>query len=224
MPMREHLRTVSEDLLRYTREVSLRETDAQRGLREATAAHPESGFAAAPEQSQFLAFLVEMMGARQILEVGIYTGYSTLAMALALPPDGKITATDMVEEYVAVGRPFWAEAGVADKIETRVGPPAKDVLDTLIHEGRAGSFDFVFIDCNKKDYDTYYELSLTLLRPGGVIAFDNVYQSGRVLDPETQSKGAITLRALNKKLHSDKRVSLTMLPVEDGMTLVRKLS
>lgn len=222
MPIRANLRTVPEELLRYTRDLSLRQTDVQRRLHEITSTDPESGFAAAPEQSQFLGFLIEIMEARRVLEIGTYTGCSTLAMAMALPDDGSITTCDMIERYVAIGRPFWEEAGVEAKIETIIGPPAMETLEKLITNGRGGTFDFAFIDCNKKDYNTYYEMTLKLLRTGGVIAFDNMYQSGRVLDPDTESKGAIAVRALNKKLLNDKRISLTLLPIEDGMTLVRK--
>lgn len=219
--MPDHMRTVSEDLLRYLRQNSLRESDVQRRLREETDAHPEASFAAAPEQSQFLGFLVELIGARKVLEVGVFTGCSTLAMAMALPDDGTLIACDMIDDYIQIGAKYWAEAGVDGKIDVKLGP-ARETLDELIAEGLEQQFDLALIDANKKDYDAYYERALVLVRPGGLIALDNMFWYGAVLDESKQEKSTRAIRALNSKLHGDSRVSLVMLPIEDGMTLLRK--
>lgn len=219
--MTDHMRTVSEDLLRYLRQNSLRESDIQRRLREETDAHPEASFAAAPEQSQLLGFLIELIGAKHVLEVGIFTGCSTLAMAMAMPEDGTLIACDMVDDYVQIGAKYWAEAGVTDKIDVRLGP-ARETLDELLAEGFDKQFDLALIDANKKDYDAYYERTLSLVRPGGLIALDNMFWYGAVLDESEQEKSTRAIRALNTKLHGDTRVSMVMLPIEDGMTLVRK--
>ena len=219
--MADRMRTLDGALLEYLRDISLRETGIQRRLRAETNKLQEAGWEAAPEQSQFLAFLIELIGARRVLEVGTFTGYSTLAMAMALPDDGTLITLDMIEDYVSVGRPYWAEAGIADKIEVRLAP-ATDSLDALIDEGLAAAFDLVFIDANKKDYDAYYERALVLARPRGLIALDNMFWYGAVLDDTNREKSTKAIRALNLKLHADNRVDLTVLPLEDGMTLLRK--
>jgi caffeoyl-CoA O-methyltransferase len=174
-----------------------------------------------PEQGQFMALLAELIGARRVLEVGTFTGYSALAVALALPADGRIVACDVNEDTTAVARRYWAEAGVADKIELRLGP-AVDTLEALLAEGGGETFDFAFIDADKVNYDAYYEGALALLRQGGLMVIDNVLWSGAVADPERQDADTSALRALNAKLHDDQRISLSLLPVSDGITLARK--
>jgi caffeoyl-CoA O-methyltransferase len=174
-----------------------------------------------PEQGQFMALLVELIGARRILEVGTFTGYSALAVALALPPDGRVITCDINEEMTAIARRYWAEAGVADKIDLRLAP-AIDTLDELLAEGQAGQFDFAFIDADKTNYLAYYERTLELLRSGGLIAIDNVLWNGAVADPERQDDDTSAIRALNEAVHADDRVSLSLLPISDGLTLARK--
>ena len=205
----------------YVHRVSLRETPTLKGLREATARLPERGWECDPDEGQFLALLVEMIGAKRVLELGTFTGYGTLWMAAALPPDGHIVTCDLMETYPAVGRPFWEEAGVAGKIELRLGP-AVESTEKLIEEGQAGTFDMVFIDANKKDYGTYYENALVLLRPGGVIAVDNVFWGGAVLEKNSTAKSTRAIQALNEKMGKDERISSIILPLADGVTVAVK--
>jgi caffeoyl-CoA O-methyltransferase len=174
-----------------------------------------------PEQGQFMALLVQLLGATKTLEVGVFTGYSSLCVALALPPNGKIVACDVSEEYTAIARRYWQAAGVADKIDLRLAP-ALETLDELLAAGQAESFDFAFIDADKGNYEGYYERSLQLIRPGGLIAIDNVLWSGRVADPQEQGNNTQALRALNEKLHDDERITLSMVPIADGLTLALK--
>jgi len=212
---------VGEDLLRYMRKISLREPGVLARLREATATLPEAGWETAPEQGQLLGFLIELTGARRVLEVGTFTGYGTLWMALALPAGGRIVTCDLADDFPSIGRPYWQEAGVADSIELRLGPAA-DTLRTLIDEQRAETFDVAFVDANKKDYDTYFEHAMTLVRPGGLIVIDNIFWRGAVLEPSDRRKSTVAIRALNEKLRDDARVTLTVLPLDDGFALVRK--
>ena len=210
-----------ERLYEYYRRVGLREHPALAGLREATDALPDGGMRSSAEQSQLLAFLAELTGVRRALEVGCFTGYATLALALALPPDGRVVTLDADERWPALGRPYWQRAGVADRIELRLGL-AEVGLRRLLAEDGAGSFDLAYIDADKKGYATYYELALELVRPGGLVALDNVLWHGAVADPEDRSRQTEALRGLNARLHADERVSLVMLPVGDGVTLLRK--
>jgi predicted O-methyltransferase YrrM len=173
-----------------------------------------------PEQAQFMALLVKLVGARRAIEVGVFTGYSALAVALALPADGYLLACDISDEYTRVGRPFWSDAGVAAKIDLRLGP-AQATLDAQIASRAAGSFDFAFIDADKSGYDGYYERCLVLLRPGGLIAIDNVLWGGNVARPSGDAD-TMALQALNTKIHRDERVDIAMLPLGDGVTLARK--
>lgn len=175
------------------------------------------GMMVPPEQAHFLGFLAELVGARRVLEVGTFTGYSTLAIAEALPADGVVVTLDVSEPWTSVGRPFWDAAGVADKIDLRLGPAAA-TLDALAGQ----EFDFAFIDADKPNYDLYYERALALLRPGGLLCVDNVLWNGAVIDDQCADAETEALRALNAKVHADPRVSLSMLPVGDGLTLVRK--
>jgi caffeoyl-CoA O-methyltransferase len=213
--------TLSDDLYDYLLGVSLREPPLLARLREETAEMPLAVMQISPEQGQFMALLAELIGARRVLEVGTFTGYSALAVALALPADGRIVACDVNEDTTAVARRYWAEAGVADKIELRLGP-AVDTLEALLAEGGGETFDFAFIDADKVNYDAYYEGALALLRQGGLMVIDNVLWSGAVADPERQDADTSALRALNAKLHDDQRISLSLLPVSDGITLARK--
>lgn len=199
---------------------SLREHPAQAALREATRDHPYAGMQISPEQGQFMALLVRLLGARRTIEVGVFTGYSALTVALALPDDGHVLACDVSEEYTRVGQPFWKDAGVAHKIELQLAP-ALATLDARLAAGAAGSYDFAFIDADKSAYDSYYERCLQLLRPGGLIAIDNVLWSGRVAQPDADADTA-ALQALNDKLHHDPRIDLSLLPIGDGLTLARK--
>ncbi len=205
----------------YFLKVSLREADILRRLREETAATPEAQMQIAPEQGQFMALLVELIGARRTIEVGVFTGYSSLAVALALPADGHIVACDVSEAWTAIARRYWAEAGVAHKIELRLAP-ALETLDSLIAAGEAGTYDFAFIDAEKTEYADYYERLLRLLRPGGLVAVDNVLWSGSVADPERNDDETNAIRAFNEKLKGDERVTLSMVPIADGLTLARK--
>jgi predicted O-methyltransferase YrrM len=175
----------------------------------------------APEQGQFMALLVRLLGARRCLEVGVFTGYSTLAVALALPPEGRVIACDISAEYTAIARRHWDAAGVAGRIELRLGPAA-DTLDALLAAGGAGSYDFAFIDADKPAYPAYYERCLALLRPGGLIAVDNTLWGGAVADPADQEADTRAIRAFNGRLHGDARVDLSLAPIGDGLSLARK--
>jgi len=215
-------RTIALDdiLYQYLVDVSLREHPAQTGLRAITHDHPYVRMQISPEQGQFMAMLVKLIGARRTLEIGVFTGYSALSVALALPIDGCVVACDINQEYTDIGQPFWEQAGVAHKIDLRIAP-AIDTLDTLVAEGQGGQFDFAFIDADKTAYDTYYERCLTLLRPGGLIAIDNVLWGGKVAYAPDEDDTA-ALQALNRKLHADGRIDLSLVPIGDGLTLARK--
>jgi len=213
--------TVDDDLYRYLVDHSLREHPAQAALRAATAAHPHAGMQISPEQGQFMALLVKMLGARRTLEIGVFTGYSALTVALALPADGRLLACDISDEYTRVGRPYWEQAGVANKIELRLAP-AIETLDARLAGGEAGRYDFAFIDADKTSYDAYYERCLQLLRPGGLIAIDNTLWSGKVAHSAAGDADTASLQALNTKLHGDARIDVSLLPIGDGLTLARK--
>ena len=212
---------MTDRLYDYLLKVSLRESPLLAALREETAKLPDAGMQISPEQGQFMALLVELIGARKAIEVGTFTGYSALCVAGALPPDGKLIACDISEEFTSVARRYWAKSGIGDRIELRLAP-ALDTLKSLLTNGGAGSFDFAFIDADKTRYGAYYEAILKLLRPGGLIAIDNVLWSGAVADGRKRDADTVALRALNEKLKTDKRISLSMLPVGDGLTLARK--
>ncbi|MDZ8091841.1 MAG: class I SAM-dependent methyltransferase [Nostoc sp. DedQUE05] len=212
---------LDNQLYNYLLSVSLREPEILGKLRQETANHPRSGMQISPEQGQFMSLLVQLIGAKKTLEVGVFTGYSSLSVALALPPDGKIIACDVSEEFTAIARRYWQEAGVADKIDLRLAP-ALETLDKLLATGQAETFDFAFIDADKENYDGYYERSLQLVRPGGLIAIDNVLWSGQVADKQNQDESTQAIRALNEKLHYDERVTLSLVPIADGLTLAIK--
>ena len=212
---------LSEELYAYLLDISLRELPVMRRLREETASMEQANMQIGPEQGQFMALLVELIGARSVLEVGTFTGYSALAMAVALPENGALVACDVSEEWTAIGRRYWEEAGVAHKIELRLAP-ALETLDALLAEGRTGTFDFAFIDADKEGYDAYYERALELVRLGGLIALDNTLWEGKVADPAATDVDTEAIRAINAKLVLDERVTLSLIPVGDGLTLARK--
>jgi predicted O-methyltransferase YrrM len=213
--------TISDGLWEYMRRVSLREPDLLRRLREETAQLPNSNLQISAEQGQFMALLMRLIGARRTIEIGVYTGYSALVVAQALPDDGRMIACDINEEWTAMARRYWREAGVDRKIDLRIGP-ALSTLDDLISSGQGNRFDFVFIDADKTNYANYYERALVLLRPGGLIAVDNVLWYGRVIDASFDDPDTRAIRAFNEQLKGDDRVWLSMLPVRDGLTLACK--
>lgn len=216
-------RTINLDdrLYQYLLDYSLRETDLMRELREVTAQQEMSRMQIAPEQGQFMALLVELMGAERVIEIGTFTGYSALCMAQAMPENGALICCDVCSEWTNIGRQFWERAGVADRIDLRIAP-ALETLDTLIEDGNAGEFDMAFIDADKTNYLEYFERCLDLLRPGGLIMFDNTLWSGAVADPEDHDDDTEALRELNDALHRDERVTISLVPIGDGLTLARK--
>jgi predicted O-methyltransferase YrrM len=202
----------------YVAANSVREPDILRRLREETASHPQAIMQIAPTQGQLFDILIRATGAKRVLEVGVFTGYSSLRVALALPEDGNIVACDVSDEYTAVARRYWREAGVAHKIDLRIAP-ATETLRKLLEEGLESAFDYAFIDADKTNYDNYFEGALRLVRPGGMIVLDNMLQSGRVVDPDAQEDNTVAIRALNRKIAADERVSACLLPIADGVTL-----
>jgi caffeoyl-CoA O-methyltransferase len=212
---------ITDEIHRYLVEHSVREPEVLARLRAATASLPQAQMQIGPEQGQLMALLARLIGAKRCIEIGVFTGYSSLAVALALPEDGRILACDVSEEWTAIARRFWREAGVEHKIELKLQPAVR-TLEQLLAAGEAGRYDFAFIDADKPAYDTYYELLLKLLRPGGLIALDNTLWSGHVADSADRDPNTVALRALNDKLHRDERVDLSLLPVGDGLTLARK--
>jgi predicted O-methyltransferase YrrM len=216
-------RTIPLDdaLYDYVLAHSLREHPAQAALREATRSHPRAGMQIASEQGQLMALLVKLCGARRCIEVGVFTGYSALTVALALPPGGRVLACDISDEYTRVGKPYWQQAGVADRIELVIAP-ALQTLQARLAAGEAGAYDFAFIDADKTGYDAYCECCLQLVRAGGLIAIDNTLWNGSVARPAGNDADTAALQALNIKLHADERVDMTLLPLGDGLTLARK--
>lgn len=205
----------------YLLRTSLREPPALAALRAETASHPRVNMQIAPEQGQFMQMLVRLIGARRTVEVGVFTGYSSLAVALALPADGHLLACDISEEYTAIARRHWRLAGVAQKIELVVAP-ALATLDARLAAGEAGSYDFAFIDADKGGYHAYYERLLRLVRPGGLIAVDNTLWGGAVADPGDRSADTLAIREFNERLLADQRVDLSLVPIGDGLTLARR--
>ena len=212
---------IPDELYNYILANSLRDRPELKALRDETALMPMAGMQISPDQGQFMALLVKAMGARKVIEVGTFTGYSALVVAGALPADGKLVACDVSEEYTSVGHPHWNKAGLALKIDLRLGP-AVETLDVMIAAGESGQYDMAFIDADKKNYGLYYESCLTLLRPGGLILVDNVLWGGRVADPAEQDESTQAIRALTKKMHADERIDFSMLPVGDGLSLAVK--
>lgn len=211
---------LSGELYAYYRSIAHRETAVLARLREETALLPNAQMQVAPEQGQFLRFLAELSGARRALEVGVFTGYSALCVAAALPPDGRLTACDVSEEWTAIGRRYWKEAGVDGRIDLRIGPGQATLRE--LEKTEAGTYDLAFIDADKTGYDAYYESALVLVRPGGLIALDNVLRGGRAADPANREDDVVALRTLNEKIQRDERVTHAVLPFGDGLTLARK--
>jgi caffeoyl-CoA O-methyltransferase len=212
---------LDDRLYAYLLEVSLREPEALTRLRAETERMPEATMLLAPEQGQFLGLLVELMQARRVVEVGTFTGYSSAWMALSLPEGGRIVACDVSEDYTRIARRVWAELGVGNRIDLRLAP-AIQTLDGLIADGGRGAWDLVFVDADKEGYDGYYERALTLLRPGGLLVADNVLWGGSVVNPDKTDADTEAIRAFNAKLHQDERISLSLVPIGDGLTLARK--
>ncbi|MBS0358294.1 MAG: class I SAM-dependent methyltransferase [Proteobacteria bacterium] len=212
---------LTPQLYQYLLSTSLREPAVMKHLRLETAKLPSHNCQIAPEQGQFMALLIELLGARKVLELGTYTGYSALAMALALPPQGKLITCDINDEWTAMAQQFWREAGVAHKIELRLGP-ALETLEKLLKAGEADTFDFAFIDADKANYSAYYEKIFQLVRRGGLIAVDNVLWDGAVADPAISDTQTKAIRALNEKLKNDERISFSLVPIADGLALARK--
>ena len=213
---------ITDRVYDYMQEVSVREPEILKRLRAETAELPEHNMQISPEQGQFMALLVGLIGARRTLEIGTFTGYSALAVALALPDDGKLIACEISEEYAAIGRRYWQEAGLDTNIDLKIGL-ALDTLDGLITEGQAETYDFAFIDADKVNYQNYFDRALILLRPGGLIAVDNVLWNGAVADPRNTTKDTEAIREFNAELGDDTRVAISMVPIGDGLTLARKL-
>jgi len=213
---------VGVELAEYIRRVALREPEPLRRLREETEDHPQASMQIAPEQGQFLHFMARLIGARKALEVGVFMGYSSTWVALALAPGGTMVACDSSEEYTALAQRTWRQAGVAERIDLRLAP-ALETLDALIAEGEAGTFDFAFIDADKENYPNYYERALTLLRPGGLMAADNVLWDGKVIDPKDRDADTKAIRAFNRKVQGDARVTATLVTMGDGLMLASKI-
>jgi predicted O-methyltransferase YrrM len=212
---------ITPALYEYLMNVGVRESAAAAALRIETAKLPMAMMQISPEQAAFMQLIVKLLGVRRALEVGTFTGYSALAVAEAMPADGRLIACDVSTEWTAVGKPHWAAAGVADKIDLRIAP-AVATLDKLITEGHSDTFDFAFIDADKSNYDNYYERALKLVRVGGLIGIDNTLWNGAVVDAARQDADTKAIRALNTKVHGDKRVDVALLPIGDGLTLARR--
>ena len=213
---------LTDELYAYLESVSLRENLVLRQLREETASHRWASMQISPVQGQFMTLLVKLLGARRIIELGVFTGYSSLCMALGMPEDGRLVACDVNEEYTSTARRYWEMAGVSERIELRLAP-ALETLQDLMDSGQAGTYDFIFADAIKEEYQEYLELGLQLLRPGGVMGIDNVLWGGSVIDPEKQNAEVTAIRKFNQFLHEDERVDISMLPIGDGLTLARKI-
>ena len=213
--------SLPSELYGYLLSISVRESEAGKLLREATSGMDHSGMQISPDQGQFMAFLIRLAGFRTIVEIGTYTGYSALSMAEAVPNDGKVITCDMSREWTRIGKPFWEQAGVSHKIDLRIGP-ALETLEDLSGCGYRERVDLVFIDADKENYVNYYEKSLDLLRPGGLVILDNVFWSGAVIDPEDNRETTRSILDMNAHVSSDTRVDISMIAVGDGLFLARK--
>lgn len=215
--------TMTGPLYEYLLRAGVREPEVLRDLRAETLAQagPSARMQIAPEQGAFMSMLVALMGATKTLEAGVFTGYSAAAVALALPDDGKVVACEVSDKWAALAREFWQRAGVADKIDLRIAP-ATQTMDGLLAAGEDGTFDFIFLDAEKTEYEAYYERALDLLRPGGLVAVDNVLWSGSVADQTIRDVDTVAIRAFNEMVRGDDRVTLAMVPIADGLTLARK--
>lgn len=219
--MSTHTLNLSDSLYTYLQSNSLREPEILTQLRQETRHHPMGNMQISPEQGQLMSLLVQGLKAEKALEIGVFTGYSSLVVALALPPQGRLVACDINEDYTSIARSYWQKAGVNHKIDLRIAP-ALETLNQLLQEGQAETFDFAFIDADKSNYDNYYEKVLQLVRVGGLIAIDNVLWSGQVADPNITDNRTEKIRALNQKIHQDPRVTISMIPIGDGLTLALK--
>jgi predicted O-methyltransferase YrrM len=211
---------VDDRLAEYLDAINRPETRVQRELRDDTGKMPNAGMQIGANQGSYMGFLTRLLGVRRAIEIGTFTGYSALTVASALPPGGSLICCDVSAEWTARGRAAWTEAGIADRIDLRIGPAA-ETLDSLIGDGEAGKFDFAFIDADKENYDRYYEQCLVLVRKGGLIAIDNVLWAGAVVDPADESRSTVAIRALNEKLRDDPRIDFCLIPVGDGLSLAR---
>jgi predicted O-methyltransferase YrrM len=212
---------ITEELYEYMLSVSLREPGILRELRDETALDENANMQISPEQGQFMGLLVRMLGARRTLDIGVYTGYSSLCIGLALPRDGRVIACDVNRQWTDMARRYWRKAGVEGKIELHLGP-AQQTLEILL-EREVDTFDFAFIDADKINYDVYYEYCLQLIRPGGLLAIDNVLWKGAVADAAVNDDDTVAIRKLNRKIHADPRVEISLVPIADGLTLARKI-
>jgi predicted O-methyltransferase YrrM len=212
---------LDDNLYQYLLDISVKEHPVLRALREETYKSGEENFQSSPEQAQFMAFLVKLLNVEKMLEIGVFKGYSTLAFALALPESGKVFACDNNKEWTDIGSHYWQKAGIDHKINLYLAP-ALETMNDLIAQGHSNSFDLAFIDADKRNYDSYYEYSLKLVKPGGLILIDNTLWYGKVAEPSINDKQTLSIRNLNEKLKDDTRVDISMLPIRDGLTLVRK--
>lgn len=213
--------SVTDDIHHYLLENSVREPEVLQRLRKVTAVMPDANMQIGPEQGQFMALLARLIDARRCIEVGVFTGYSSLALALALPEDGRIIACDVNEKWTSIARQFWREAGVEHKIELKLQPASRTLEELLAADGE-GKYDYAFIDADKTGYAGYYEQLLKLIRPGGLILIDNTLWSGKVADPKESDPSTVALRSLNAQIKDDERVDVSLVPIGDGVTLVRK--
>lgn len=214
---------ITEKLYEYMLSVSLREPEVLRELRLETGFDEQANMQIAPEQGQFMALLVRLLGAKKTLDIGVYTGYSSLCIGLALPQDGRVIACDLNRQWTDIAKRYWHKAGVGDKIDLRLAPARQTLEELLANKAAAASFDFAFIDADKVNYDIYYEYCLQLIRPGGLIAVDNVLWDGAVAEETVDDVDTEAIRALNSKIHADPRVELSLVPIADGLTLARKM-
>lgn len=214
--------TMTEPLYQYYLDNSLQEDPILTALRQETAKMSAAKMQIAPEEGQFLAFIVDLLGAKKTLDIGVFTGYSSLVVAMALPDEGKVIACDINNEWTKVAKKYWQLANQEKKIELRIAP-ALETLESLIKNNESNTFDFVFIDADKKNYSGYYDYALQLLKPGGVIAVDNVLWGGAVIDPNDNDENTLAIREFNTKIYQDSRIKMTMLPIADGLSLIRKL-
>jgi predicted O-methyltransferase YrrM len=214
---------ITEKLYEYMLSVSLREPEVLLELRRETGLDEQANMQIAPEQGQFMALLVRLLGAKKTLDIGVYTGYSSLCIGLALPQNGRVIACDLNRQWTDIAKRYWHKAGVADKIDLRLAPARQTLEELLANKTAAASFDFAFIDADKVNYDIYYEYCLQLVRPGGLIAVDNVLWDGAVAEETVDDVDTEAIRALNSKIHADPRVELSLVPIADGLTLARKM-
>ncbi len=213
---------LSDSIYQYLCSVSLREPEVLAELREVTRVLPRASMQLSPEEGQFIGLLVKMIGARKCLEVGVFTGYSSTCIAAAMPPEGRLIACDVSVEWTAIARQYWEKAGVVNKIDLRIGPGI-DILDALLADGQAGTFDFAFIDADKSNYGNYYERALKLVRSGGLIGIDNTLWYGKPADPAVNDPDTEAIREVNRRVHADARVTMSLVPIGDGLTLALKL-